>query len=381
MKSNSYLRQESIKRVLLEIKHYGPISKRELQRITDFSWGNISSVITLLLNENYIMASGKQETSVGRKPEEYDINANDNYIIGIDFNSEGILLVLCDLKGRAHKKYETKLSPKTKEAAIDALFNIIGTVLNENQGKKIYYVALAMQGKIDTVSGKAVRNLAIEGWRDIAVCEMIKNRFGLDALLLHDPDCLLYTEKNLGLLSEETPSNAILLRIDHGIGIAALLDGKIYMGNKEKTCEIGSTIVPSFGSPAFLKNVVKEKAVEREYLLRTNKILSCPEIAEMARDGDNAASEIFKNLGSALAVAINNASSLLNPEKVVLFGEFLKYSPLFLPETERVLKTFLSEEAPPILISEQSGSGAAIGASLFAADRVIESLEFGSNNG
>ncbi len=381
MKSNSYLRQESIKRVLLEIKHRGPISKRELQRITNFSWGNISSVITLLLNENYIMASGKQETSVGRKPEEYDINSNDNYIVGIDFNSEGILLVLCDLKGRVHKKYETKLFLKNKETAMEELFRLISSVLEETKGKKIYYIALAMQGKIDTVSGKAVKNSAIEGWRDVAVCEMIKNRFSLDALLLHDPDCLLYTEKNLGLLSKETPSNAILLRIDHGIGIAALLDGKIYMGNKEKTCEIGNTVVPNQGSPAFVKNVVKAKAIEREYYNRTGKNLTCFEIAVLAKNEDNVALEIFKNLGSALAIAINNANSLLNPEKVVLFGEFLEYSPLFLPETERVLKTFLSEEAPPILISEQSGSGAAVGASLFAADRVIESLEFGSNNG
>ena len=58
-----------------------------------------------------------------------------------------------------------------------------------------------------------------------------------------------------------------------------------------------------------------------------------------------------------------------------------RYSDLFLPETERVLKGFLGEETVPLMISEQSGSGAAVGASLFASDRVIDALEFASVNG
>jgi predicted transcriptional regulator len=67
MKSNTQLRQESLKKVISVIREKGPISKRELQRITGFSWGNISSTITLLCEEVIISCSGKQETGLGRR--------------------------------------------------------------------------------------------------------------------------------------------------------------------------------------------------------------------------------------------------------------------------------------------------------------------------
>ena len=44
MKGNTQLRQESIRQVLSEIKYNGPISKRELQDKTGFSWGKISFI-------------------------------------------------------------------------------------------------------------------------------------------------------------------------------------------------------------------------------------------------------------------------------------------------------------------------------------------------
>ena len=129
MKGNTRLRQESIKRVLCEIREKGPISKRELQAITGFSWGNISSVTNLLIEEGYIEALGKQETSVGRKPEEVDINTKDNYIIGIDFNSQGTLVAVCDLKGRIVKKYDSQTPNTDKDTALDTLYSLIEKVL------------------------------------------------------------------------------------------------------------------------------------------------------------------------------------------------------------------------------------------------------------
>lgn len=375
MKVNTQLRQESIKRVLSEIRQNGPISKRELQKITGFSWGNISSITALLNNEKYIMTSGKQETYVGRKPEELDININDNYIIGIDFNSQGILAVLCDLKGREIAKYETRFKEKNKNYALCELNALIGKIIKENEFKNIAYIAVAMQGKVDTENGISVRISAIKGWENVHVCEELKSRFGIDTVMLHDPDCLLYTEKYFGRLKGSTIENAILLRIDHGIGIATMLNGKMYMGIKGKTCEIGTNFVPVKDTDKWdlLKNIIREDAVVKEYA-DLNK--SCDDIARLARSGDSKAAEVFNKIGYSLGFALNNAISLLNPETVILFGDFIKYSDLFLNEAERVLEKASSEILFDMVLSELNNDSAAVGAALFAADRLIEKLNF-----
>lgn len=377
MKGNTQLRQESIKKVLSEIRKNGPISKRELQAATGFSWGNISSVITLLMAEGYIMASGKQETYVGRKPEEFDINVNDNYIIGIDFNSEGVLVVICDLKGRAVNRYEVKHRQKNREKALKNLFTLVERALSDNKFKKISYIAVAMQGEVDTENGISVKISELKDWCNVPVCEELKNRFGIEAIMLHDPDCLLYTEKYFGVLGGKPADNAVLLRIDHGIGIAAMLGGKMYMGNGSKTCEIATAAVPVKGESGWkmLRDIVSESAVKREYLALTGKALECEEIAALAEKGDSVAKGIFKNLGNALGFALNNAIGLLNPETVILFGEFTRYSALFHSEIINVLNELLGE-APQTVLSQLDNNAAAVGAALFAADRVIEKLEF-----
>ncbi len=377
MKINSQLRQANIKKLLLKIRKNGPVSKRELQNQTGFSWGNISTVTTLLMNENYIITSGKEETSVGRHPEKFDINTNDNYVIGVDFNSEGILAVLCDLKGRVINEYRTELKEKNKDCALTQLFELIENILKQNKLKKVLYISLAMQGDVNTEKGISVRISAIDGWKNIEICKELEEHFGISTIILHDPDCLLYTEKYFGVLNGIDTKDALLLRIDHGIGISAMLGGKIYMGNNGKGCEIAMSVIPNNnGGWSFLKDVVKESAVEKEFLRLKNENKSCAEIALLAQNGDKTAVEIFKNLGRALSFALSGAIGLLNPEQIILFGKFTTYSCLFLPETERVLEDILGSNMPKILLSELGDNNAAVGSALFAADRVIENLKF-----
>jgi len=378
VKVNTQLRQESIKKVLFEIKKNGPISKRELQNVTGFSWGNISSITTCLMNEKYIMASGKQETFVGRKPQEFDININDNYIIGVDFNSEGVLVVVCDLKGRVINRYDFKFKEKNKDYALENLFNLVENAISDNATKNISYIAIAMQGEVDTENGVSVKISSIDGWRNVPVCKALKDRFGIDSVMLHDPDCLLYTEKNLAFLQDKQINNAVLLRIDHGIGIAAIIGGNMYMGNKSKTCEIDKIIVPNKnnGEWSLLRNIVSDKSVEKEYFRITGENKRCADIAALAESGEEKVINIFNNLGTALAFALNNAIGLLNPDTVILFGDFIKYSHLFLSETKKVLKELLAEDCPEIVLSTLNNDAAAVGATLFATDKFIEKLRF-----
>ncbi|MBO5019761.1 MAG: ROK family protein [Clostridia bacterium] len=246
MKSNTQLRQKSIKKVLNEIRIRGPLAKRELQEITGFSWGNISSITTELFNDNYITASGKIETYVGRRPEAFDINENDNLIIGIDFSTKGVLAVLCDLRGRVILKTEKLFVKREKAEAFDTLYASVDEILEGAQKRKILYIAIAMQGDVDSENGVSIKIRKIADWRNIPVCSILEEKYGIKSVMFHDPDCILHTEKYYGVLSDSTVSNALLLSItNHGIGIAALLSGKIYMGNGGKTCEIGNMVIPN----------------------------------------------------------------------------------------------------------------------------------------
>lgn len=381
MKGNTQLRQESIRQVLSQIKYNGPISKRELQDKTGFSWGKISFISNLLLNDNYAMTVGKQETFVGRKPEELDININDNYIVGVDFNCEGVLTVVCDLKGRVINKYQSDFEKMDYDTAVETLFTLIKKALYDNPQKNIVEIAVAMQGEVDSENGISKGIRAIEGWINVPVSKLIEEKFNIPTLLLHDPDCLLYTERIFGALRDDGVDNSVLLRLDHhGIGIAVLLDGEMFTGVNARKCEIGTVAVPDDkGGQTLLYNILTEKYIQKEFFYMTNEKLSCDEIADLAREGDPQAKLIFKRQAMALGFAFNSVISLLNSEKIVIFGEFTKYLDLILSDAQKVVYDLQYGYCPKIVISKLQSDAAAVGATLCAGDRVISRLEFSEN--
>lgn len=381
MKGNTQLRQDSIREVLSEIKYNGPISKRELQDKTGFSWGKISFISNLLVNENYVMTVGKQETVVGRKPEELDININDNYIIGIDFYNDGILTVVCDLKGRVINKYQQDFAKQDYDTALATMFSLVKKAIYDNPKRKIIEISIAMQCDVDTENGISKGIRAIDGWKNVPVGKLLYDKFNIPALVLHDPDCLLYAERFYGSLRDDKVQNVALLRLDHqGIGIAALLDGEMFTGVNARKCEIGTIAVPDEENGyRLLYSIISKNYIKREYFKLTGEKLSCDEIADLARSGDEDALKIFKHQAMALGFAFNSMISLLNSEKIVIFGEFSKYLDLILPDAQKVVRDLLYGQCPEIVISELQNEAAAVGAALCASDRVINGLEFSEN--
>lgn len=381
MKGNTQLRQESIRQVLSEIKYNGPISKRELQDKTGFSWGKISFISNLLVNENYVMTVGKQETVVGRKPEELDININDNYIIGIDFYNDGILTVVCDLKGRVINKYQQDFAKQDYDTALETMFSLVKKAIYDNPKRNIIEISIAMQCDVDTENGISKGIRAIDGWKNVPVGKLLYDKFNIPALVLHDPDCLLYAERFYGSLRDDKVQNVALLRLDHqGIGIAALLDGEMFTGVNARKCEIGTIAVPDEENGyRLLYSIISKNYIKREYFKLSGEKLSCDEIADLARSGDEDALKIFKHQAMALGFAFNSMISLLNSEKIVIFGEFSKYLDLILPDAQKVVRDLLYGQCPEIVISELQNEAAAVGAALCASDRVINGLEFSEN--
>ena len=381
MKGNTQLRQESLKKVLTEIRLKGPVSKRELQRITGFSWGNISSIITMLCDKGFIVPAGKQDTGVGRKPEEFDINTEDNYIIGVDFNCAYVMATVCDLRGRIIASFKNEFGNAVEtEEAIETLYKTVFPAVEFCGDKTLNYIAVAMQGDVDAINGVSVELTPIKGWKNIPVCQMLKDKFKIETIMFHDPDCVLYAERYFGVLGDLNIKNAVEVIFAHGMGMGALLENRIYRGNKGKSCEIKDLVVPSKNDDGYsgLSDIMEssESFIE-SYRRITGCSVTADELGALARKGDAAALGVFTEAVKALSFALVNVYHLFNPDKIVLFGEFQKYSDLIVSCIEALVKEITKNNfSAAIELSTLDNTATAVGASLFAADRVIAQLFF-----
>lgn len=381
MKGNTQLRQENIRRLLGEIRDRAPITKRELQDITGFSWGNISFITNKLLTERYIVPSGKQETSVGRKPEEYDINTGENLIIGVDYHANGFVLVVTDLRGRAVYSDHRTFPEYDLKLQMDILYESIDQAITAHDEGAIRYIAVGMQGVVDPEHGKVLRLGCVVDDQPFPICEVLEQRYHLPTMLIHDPDCAMRAEMSHGVLKDSGVSTALLIRFEkRGSGMSIMMNNRLCTGSHGRAGEIGRMLIPYNGESGYtyLDWLTPEPNVQWAYrqISGTDADITYDQVAELARGGDPVSMEIFHRLTVGIGMALINVVNLFNPEYVVLFGDLRQYADLYMDTLLDLLDENAYDTSVRLLLSDLDNDAAAAGAALWAADRVMNELTF-----
>lgn len=366
------MRQNNMQSILSAIKEYGPVSKRELQEKTGLGWATVSVLSNELAEKHLICITGKNNTSAGRKPECLDIDKSEYLLLGVDFNSEGIIVVLADLKGRIQSKVESKFLQKTKECAFKTLFAVLDKYF-EQYKEKIKWIGFALQGVLDENKGMSVVIKHIEGWVDVPLKSIIESRYSVPAVLIHDPVCLM---KTVVLYEPDILSKNVLLvsANDHGIGMSVIVDNKIYNGSGGKFGEIGRTIVEPNSDMMFLDQHCTFKDIVRDYGYTSGKNLSFEEIVDLARNGEKSAIKVFERFGIHMGIALVNTSNIFNVDQIIMHGDFCNYNDLFFDGLTGFVRENSYNDSICVFVSKLKREACANGAVLFAAEKAIEEV-------
>ncbi len=372
--SNQKMRQKNIKKIFLSIKSDGPITKRDIQDKTGLGWATISVSTKDLMEQGHISLIEKSDTAVGRRPELLDINSMESLLCGIDFNSNGVLGVVTDLKGRIQSKCAKKLTIKTREAALEVLCSVLDEFL-EQYGDKIRRIALGMQGDVDIETGTSVRIVHIENWTNVPLKQMLEDKYGIPTLVIHDPDCMMQAENVLGKMEQQALSNVLLVNLnEYGIGMSVLTDGKIRCNQKGMFGEIDRTIVAPDSDRIFLAHHCDGKGIQDDYELLKGERVSLEEIIGRAETGEEESCRLFSQYAKYLGISLVNAITLFNLEVVILRGTLSRCFPLFLNELSEFVKKNTYNKHVQLRISNLGDFACANGAALFAADMEIEEI-------
>lgn len=285
--------RNGIQVLLQTIKEYGPISKRELQEKTGFSWAHVSQVSKRLLEDGYIVVDDKL-TTAGRSADKLDIAGTDNYSIGIDLSSQWVLGLLTDLKGRIVECVEIHWENADQEQVLEKVFSVLDHFMARYANKHFNGIGIATQGIVDTTSGISVHIDGIEGWKDVPLKRIIEDKYEMEVILAHDPDCLMKCENSFGILKENPSQDVLLVHFNQGVGIgmSIMIHGEIYTGSHGRAGEIGDTIL----------NI--EEGTKCRLLHQYTDKTRCELRAE----------QLCNRIAGSVAIA----NSLFDPEKIIL---------------------------------------------------------------
>ena len=383
------MRKNNIHTLFSCIKENEPLSKRELQEMTNMSWGVISTISSMLCDNRYVVPVGKQNTSVGRKPCELDINPNYNYIIGIDLNISYLCGVVTDLKGRIVQEWIRYFTYNTYDYVMNLLLSLLDEITKKYENREIVGIGLAMQGLVDIEQGVSIRLPQVRDWKDVPLRNILEERYQYPVLMMHDPYCIMTAEKAFGASSMRIANHAILLRIDNGIGMSMLINGQIYTGSDGKAGEFGHVsinrngplcvcgkrgCIEEYASCSGLLRQFTEQvnAGRRTSVAMESTGMNFQTLVAGARNKDALCSEIFSQMGENLGFSLAMVINILAPDLVVLYGGLTEYRDLYYEKLCEHLDCYLYKGiSAKVQFSELGKNAAAQGVTLAVSERAI----------
>lgn len=277
------------------------------------------------------------------------------HTLAIDFGGTRIRAALFDAQMHMLKRVETLTRvPEGQTAVIQRLIDAGKSVVPDDVTLKA--IGMAAPGPLDVASGVILRAETLPGWSHVPLGNIISGAF-------NNTPTYLQNDANLGALAEYhlgagRGANPLLyLTISTGIGGGAIIDGKLFTGQKGLAIEPGHMrfTLPD-GSVHRLEELASGTALgmwaaralttkNAPSSLRDVAVVDGRAVGEAALAGDALALRVVTQAGRWLGLGLVNLLHLFNPQAIVVGGSVVKLGDLiFEPAREVIRANILFDE-------------------------------------
>ncbi len=385
------LRKNQILNALFD---YGPLPLSELSNYTGISLPLITTLVSELKEDNYILEIKKTEVAkAGRPALIVKLNKSAGYILGIDLGRINTNFVLIDLEKNIIKEHHKKaFRLSNNEMLFDELEIDINKFLTEAgiEWKELLGIGISIPGLVQGTKGisKTYFNFTVE-----PLGEYLTNRFNIPVRIEHDVKAMTSAEICFGSVKDS--KDVLYLNYGWGLGMGIIVNGELYYGNDGYAGEFGHIpVVPNgdlcyCGKYGCLETVSSGRTISKiatEKLINgSNSILKSDDIKlksiktkallEAANRGDQFSIEILENAGRYLGVGIAILINIFNPQKIIIGGDISNMADYILESIRSsAMKHSLVQlnENVEFVISKLGDNAGALGASLLIAKEVLK---------
>ena len=272
----------------------------------------------------------------------------------------------------------------TLPSAEETLENLAGAVESFQSGREIAASGISCGGPLDSVKGVIVSTPNLPHWHGFAIVDYVQKRFGLKAKLQNDANACAVAEWKFG--AGKGTKNMVFLTFGTGLGAGLILDGKLYSGTNDNAGETGHIRLAKSGPVGFGKEGSFEgfcsgggiAQLAKIMVLRAKKLpdsivemggvseITTKKLAQKAFAGDKFCKRVFAKSGEMLGKGLSILIDILNPEKIVLGGVFMRSSELLVPAMRKQIEKEALDlsaqvcEIVPAKLSENIGDIAAL---------------------
>lgn len=330
--------------ILDMVRKNSPVSRVQLAKELCLSKVTVSAIINDLIHEGLIIEIGEGAGGEkgGRKPILLDLNASFKYAVGVDIGTTNTVAAIGDLRGEILAKTQ---QPTRKNRAFKSVVKQVCSLTNEMiqthhiDRNRIIGMGISVPGLVKSAEGLICISPDLN-WENIEINRVLIEMTGFPVVSDNCTRAMLLGAKWHGKARDAR--NVFYVNIGYGVGSALMVNNQIYSNHSEfgHIHVADEQIRCNCGNSGCLEAVASGNAIE---LTANNTIhtkekkgwITAKNLADLARDGDSQAKDIFLEAGQYLGRAIAIAANMFNPDKIILGGGVTLASDIFYDTLQR----------------------------------------------
>ncbi len=206
---------------------------------------------------------------------------------------------------------------------------------------RVLRLGVSCGGPLDSRSGRVLGPPNLPGWDDVPLAAWAGARLGIPAQIQNDANACALAEWYWG--AGRGCDSMIFLTFGTGMGAGLVLDGRLYAGRTDLAGEVGHVRLAEDGPEGFGKRGSFEGfcsggGISRMMDMRTGRARTAHEIFADAAQGDVDARAVVAECGRRLGQGLSILIDVLNPERIVIGGIFMRQRDVLWPIAREVIE-------------------------------------------
>lgn len=343
--------------IIKEVRARKQVSRSELAKILKLSNPSVSKHVDDLIMKGLLVETGSMVTDVGRRPIMLEFNGGHGCVAVVDLSSNDARICVADLLGNKLKYARVDGGQMITSENIDHIIATLHEMLMGLQGRsgELLGVCIGAPGVIDPETGRIHWSARIENYGETDLRERFEKAFKTLVIVKNDVNLAVVGERIFG--AGGGLDSVMYLSIDAGIGLSAIIGGKLYEGIRGFACDLGVLLdshdeILDLGSDGrdYMKHVLEtqinsyslvekvrdmlaqgRESVLREWITDAEE-LTFDDVARAYGMSDPMTVQLVRRYAKKIAILCKNLSSLFDIELIILGGIVAKLGKAFLGE-------------------------------------------------
>ena len=345
----SLLRAINERTVLDLIHHQGPLSRAQVARVSGLSKPTVSLALGGLLHASLVREVGRSRGERGPSALLYELNPTAGWVVGVDIGRRWVRAAIADIAGNVVARRDERARVASARSLIGQVGSIARRLASEVgvQWSQVTHATLGSPGVFDPVHGYVALAPQLPGWGRTGLVQAVRDELGTNVSFENDVNLAALAERTEGL--GRNVQNFVFLSVGTGIGMALVIDGRIYRGAHGAAGEVGYMPIGA-ADPHDAANrrrgALEESAAATGIVHNARRLgmrppLTPERIFAAARRGNATATSVVQAEAVLLSLAIAMVTPVIDPEMVILGGGIGRNGDLLVEPIERELRQLL----------------------------------------